>query len=261
MSILGKISPAGTTDVMAYACPLATKASINVSATNRSNADVAVTISLSKADDLGVASIGVTDGGTGLTAIPTLNITGTGTGATAVVSSVKMTAATIASGGSGYVVGDVVTISGGTGTKATYTVEAVDANGAVTAGSITTAGAYTAVITGTTTVVTGGTGTDLTFTVSTIRYGINAVNVTAQGNNFTSAPTVTPSSGTGAVFSVQMTRAAIEANDAVEYQVVVPATGVLERTGIVIGAGDAVFVKSSVANSTNFFVFGVEAIA
>lgn len=261
MTILGKVSPAVTTDVLAYVCPVATKASLNISATNRLSADTNVTISLSKADDLGVAAITVTDGGTGLTAIPTLTIAGTGTGATATVASIKMTAATIAAGGTGYVVGDVVTVSGGTGTAATYTVQAVDANGAVTSGSITAGGVYTAVITGTTTGVTGGTGTGLTFTVSTIRYGINAVTVTEAGNNFTSAPTVTPSAGTGAVFNVQMTRAAIEANDAVEYQVTIPAKGVLERTGIVLGAGDAVFVKSSVANSTNFFVFGVQAIA
>jgi hypothetical protein len=261
MSILGKVSPSVTTDTLVYACPLATKASLNISITNRSTADVDATVSLSKSDDLGVASIVVTDGGSGLTAVPTLTITGTGTGATATVSSVSLTAATIAAGGTGYLVGDVVTIAGGTGTKATLTVTAVDGDGAVTAASVTSGGSYSAVIAGTTTGVTGGTGTGLTFTVSTIRYGISAIDVTAQGNNYKSAPTVTSSAGTGATLTAQMTRAAIEDTDAIEYQVTIPAKGVLERTGVTVGAGDAVFVKSSVADAVNAFVFGVEAIA
>lgn len=272
MSILGKVSPSATTDTLVYTCPVATKASLNISITNRSIADVDATVSLSKSNDLGVGSIVVTDGGTGLTAIPTLTITGTGTGATATVSRVKLTDATIGSGGTDYVVGDAVTLVGGTpvvpyGGAAQFTVTAVDGNGAVTAVELKpisiygTGGAYSAVITGTEAEVTGGNGTGLTFTVSTIRYSISAIDVTAQGNNYTSAPTVTASAGTGATLTAQMTRAAIEANDAIEYQVTIPAKGVLERTGITVGAGDAVFVKSSVANAVNAFVFGVEAIA
>jgi hypothetical protein len=58
-----------------------------------------------------------------------------------------------------------------------------------------------------------------------------------------------------------MARAAIEAVDALEYQVTIPAKGVLERTGITLGAGDAVFIQSSAADAINAFVFGVEAIA
>jgi len=272
MSILGKVSPTNTNDTLVYTCPLTRKASLNISITNRSNADVDATVSLSKPNDLGVSSITVVNGGTGLTTIPTLTITGTGTGATATVSRVKLTHAAIGSGGANYLVGDIVTLVGGTplapyGGAAQFTVTAVDGNGVVTAAEFKSipiygaGGAYSEVITGTTAAVTGGAGTGLTFTVSTIRYGINAIGVTAQGNNYTSAPTVTASAGTGATLTAQMTRAAIEDTDAIEYQVTIPAKGVLERTGITVGAGDAVFVKSSVANAVNAFVFGVEAIA
>jgi hypothetical protein len=260
MSILGKISPTSTSHTLVYSCPLATKAAVNITANNRSLDAVDVTLSLSVANDLGVSSIDVIDGGTGLTAIPSLTIAGTGTGATAEVS-LTLTEATIGDGGTGYLIGDVATIVGGTGTAATFTVTAVDGNGTVTAASVETGGTYTAVITDSTAATTGGAGTGLEFTTSTIRYGIKTVTVTAPGNNYTSAPTVTASAGTDIILAAQMTRAAIEAVDALEYQVTIPAKGVLERTGITLGAGDAVFIQSSAADAINAFVFGVEAIA
>lgn len=66
--------------------------------------------------------------------------------------------ATVAAGGtSGYVVDDVLTTTGGTGTAATFTVTAVAA-GVVTAVTMTTAGAYTAVP-GDPVTMSGGSGT------------------------------------------------------------------------------------------------------
>lgn len=65
--------------------------------------------------------------------------------------------ATVAGGGtSGYVVGDVLTTTGGTGTAATFTVSAVS-SGVVTAVTLTTAGSYTVVPTDPVT-VSGGSG-------------------------------------------------------------------------------------------------------
>jgi hypothetical protein len=58
-----------------------------------------------------------------------------------------------------------------------------------------------------------------------------------------------------------MVRAAIDDKDALEWNISLPPSGVLERTGLTLGAGDAIFVKSSIQNSLNAFVFGVEAIA
>jgi len=48
-----------------------------------------------------------------------------------------------ASPGTGYVVGNVLTVVGGTGTAATYRVDSVDAVGAVTAISVLSSGDYT----------------------------------------------------------------------------------------------------------------------
>jgi hypothetical protein len=63
--------------------------------------------------------------------------------------------------GTGYTVGDVLTVSGGTGTAATLTVDAVDDFGEVTQVSVTTGGAYTVNPTNPVS-VTGGTGSSCT---------------------------------------------------------------------------------------------------
>ena len=76
-----------------------------------------------------------------------------------------MTAAAVNTGGSGYVVGDVLTVVGGVGTPTQLTVAAVDpVTGAVTAVSISLAGGYTtqpgnpvSVTDGTTPAATGAT--------------------------------------------------------------------------------------------------------
>ena len=259
MSILGKVSPASTDDVLAYVCPTNTKASLNLAATNRGVTPVDVTLSLSKSNDLAVGTVTVVDGGSGLKAIPTLSVAGDGYDAAISVASMKVTELSLADTGTGYVAGNVLEFTDGT-TPSQITVDAVDVNGAITAFTLTSAGAYTSVLGGTTVAANGGEGTGALVNVGSIRYGINAVTLVNPGNNYTAAPTITASAG-NPTFSVQMVRSAIEPSDAIEYRVQIPANGVLERTGITIGAGDAVFVKSSIANTINMFVFGITAIA
>lgn len=68
--------------------------------------------------------------------------------------------------GSGYVVGDVLTISGGGGTGATVYVASINGSGGVTSGSLVANGADYAVTTGAAT--TGGTGTGATFNITSV---------------------------------------------------------------------------------------------
>jgi hypothetical protein len=77
---------------------------------------------------------------------------------------VGITGATVVNGGTGYAVGNTLTVTGGTGTAATLTVSAVS-SGAITAVTVTTAGSYTAVPTNPVS-VTGGAGTGATFTLT-----------------------------------------------------------------------------------------------
>ena len=70
--------------------------------------------------------------------------------------------AKLVSAGTGYTVADVLTISGGTGTSAQITVDAVN-GGAITAFTVTNRGSYSVLPTYTPATVTGGTGTTATF--------------------------------------------------------------------------------------------------
>lgn len=79
-----------------------------------------------------------------------------------------LTAVVVAGGGTGYTVGDVLTLAGGTGTAATITVSAVS-GGVITAVTITSVGSYTVAPTSPNS-ATGGTGSGATFTVTVDNY-------------------------------------------------------------------------------------------
>ena len=87
----------------------------------------------------------------------------------------QVQSATIANGGTGYTVNDVLTVVGGTGTAATLTVTAVS-GGVITGISVTTQGDYTVNPTSPVS-VTGGTGSSATFRLDisgSISYTYNA---------------------------------------------------------------------------------------
>lgn len=261
MSILGKVSPRTTDHTLVYQVPDAIKATANIALTNRIDAPVVATVSLSKGNDLSVASISIHNGGAGLSAFPTLSIEGDGRDASAEVSELAVATLSIANAGSGYTVGNTVTLGGTVVSNdfAAAVIDAVDANGAVSAFSITQGGRYSAVLSDGAT--TGGTGSGLVFDPAATSYRLRAVVVTNPGQDYSRAPSISASAGTGVELRAQMTRAALEDNDALEFEVSLPAHGVLERTGITLGANDAVFVQASTADALNAFVFGVEAIA
>ena len=266
--MLGKVSPLTTLDTLLYKVPVNKMATLGISVTNRTLAPTDVTLSIITPDDMSVSSISVVNKGTGLTNFPTLSFTGAGgDGAGATVTSLTLTSFIISSGGTGYEVGSRVQVNGGVATpSAILRVTEVDGLGAVVNAVVDTgypASAYTEIITGVTatTTVVSGPGGGLTLAVSGIRYGINTVTLTNGGYNYIGAPTVLSSTGTGATFSVTMTTAQIESGDALEYRVQLPASGVLERTGLLLNAGDSVFVRTSVAGSINAMAYGLEALA
>ncbi|MDB6138196.1 MAG: hypothetical protein JWO94_1268 [Verrucomicrobiaceae bacterium] len=154
------------------------------------------------AGNLTVASVSVGTPSTGYTASPTVtftrgnaSVTPTGTSTLKVVS-----IGSVAAGGTGYSVGNVLTlVGGGTGAAATFTVSSVS-TGAVTAVTITTAGAYTGTIATTALATTGGAGTGCTLTVA---YGVGSVVITNPGSGFhTTAPTITFGSGSAVATAV-----------------------------------------------------------
>ena len=144
-----------------------------------------------------VTAVTRTAAGTGYTTPPTWTATAptTAGGATASgsVNSIGVVSAVVSAGGSGYVVGDVLTISGGTQTTAATVTVATLSGSAVATVSISNAGVYTASPTNPAS-TTGGTGTGATFTLS---FGINNSFTITAGSGYIEQPTVSFSGGGG----------------------------------------------------------------
>jgi hypothetical protein len=115
--------------------------------------------------------------------------------ATAVVQIRNTGGVAINSGGTGYTVNDVLTVSGGTGTAATLTVATVSA-GVITSITLASGGAYFTLPTFPAS-VTGGTGSSATFTFTDMSLSANPANITNAGSGYVEQPTVTFSGGGG----------------------------------------------------------------
>jgi hypothetical protein len=100
----------------------------------------------------------------------------------------------IVNGGTGYTVGNLLTVVGGTSTAtAQFTVSAVS-SGVVTAITGASGGTYSVIPTGTLS-VTGGSGTGFTFTIN--GWAVRSLNITNAGSGYIEQPTVTFSGGGG----------------------------------------------------------------
>jgi hypothetical protein len=153
-----------------------------------------------------LASVTVNFGGTGFTNATTTTLTPS-SGAATFTATLDVNSATLhaAAAGTGYIVGDVLTIVGGTFTSpCTLTVSSIGASGAIAGFNLTTTGIYT-IATGVSAIaVTGGHGTAATFDLT---YGIHAVTMTAPGTGYVTAPTITvggAGAGTAAVLTVNL---------------------------------------------------------
>lgn len=132
------------------------------------------------------------------TSVPTITFStspsGAGTPTTTGTANMRVTTIAVNAGGSGYSVGNVVTISGGTGQSAVYTVSTVS-SGAITAVTVVSAGLYTVLPTTTgaasTVNPTGGTGATFNLT-----FELDSINVTQTGYGYNAgAPTISFSGG------------------------------------------------------------------
>ena len=138
--------------------------------------------------------------GTLYTTVPTVAIsaptTAGGVQATATANlSNNVTVPTITSGGTGYTVGDTLTLVGGTFTAvSTLTVSTVS-SGVITGITVAVGGVYSVVPTNPMS-VTGGTGSGATFTLN--NWGVSATfTITNAGSGYVEQPTVTFSGGGG----------------------------------------------------------------
>jgi len=148
-----------------------------------------------------VTAINVTNGGSGYTSAPTVNISGgggSGATATATVSGPpnrRVTAINVTNGGSGYTSAPTISFTGGGGGSGAIATATVSSS--VTAINVTNGGSgYTSAPTIN---ISGGGGSNATATATVSGGHVTAVNVTNGGSGYTSAPTITFStSNTGA---------------------------------------------------------------
>jgi hypothetical protein len=97
--------------------------------------------------------------------------------------------------GSGYVVGDLVTLLGSGGTPATAQITNVDANGGVTGLALLSSGKYTSGgLSGLVLISTTGRGKDARVNATGF---LQSVSLTSPGSGYTSAPTISFSGGNG----------------------------------------------------------------
>jgi hypothetical protein len=146
-----------------------------------------------------VTAVTLTNAGTGYTSFPTatISVPTTAGGVQGVVSFTRMypSGYTIGSGGTGYTVGNVLTIVGGTPvtTAAQLTVSSVS-GGVITAVTVSAANSYTVLPTNPVS-VTGGSGTGATFNLT---YSLGAATtISNAGSGYIEQPTVTFSGGGG----------------------------------------------------------------
>lgn len=271
MAILGK-NVATTAHTHVYTVPSNRRSVILISATNTYTDDVEATISIRQNVDYEVGSILIDTEGTTYTKKP--NIVFSSGNAEANVSALNIKNLAFTGTETGYNVGNILTASNASNRVSgdinfQVTVTSVNgATGAITSFIVSGNGKYASAIpSGDSITFTGGTGVGATLTVSAVRYGIKEVTITNNGDDYLVTPTITTVDPVGGavigngVLIAQMTSDAIRKYDAIEYNTLIPFGGALERSAIVLGAGDSIYVKCSVADSLNIMVFGVEEIA
>lgn len=262
MPILAKVNPATNLATVIYTAPEGRQPQVNLNVASVTDVESAFTIGVIKNADKAVSAVTITDGGK-YTSKPNIVITGDKTTqAVTAVSTMKVMDVAINAGGSNYVVGNTLSVAGGTGTAATIRVDAIGAGGAITAASIVANGAYSVLPAQAANAVTGGAGTLAKFDLF---FAINAIAVSNGGNGYNPATTTVAPDTTGqvvaAVLGLQFSTTFEPLLDTYHPLTRLPGRGAVERTGIVLGAGDCIVVKSEAANTINYIAMGYEDLA
>lgn len=271
MAILGK-GVATTAHTHIYTVPASKRAIVLLNATNTNINEVGATLSIREKVDYEVGGILISSEGTTYEAKPDL-VFSSGN-AEAEVTALNVKDFDFVGTETGYNIGDVLTASNATNRlsgdiNCSIIVTSVEGGtGKIVSYIFDNNGSYNdAIPAGNTITFAGGTGVGATMSVATVTYGIKAVNITNPGDDYTVTPTIaTVEAGTqiatgNGVLVAQMVSDAIRKYDAIEYDTKIPHGSSIERSALVLGAGDSIYAQCSVADSLNIMVFGVEEIA
>ena len=128
--------------------------------------------------------------------VPSVSIVAQGSGASAGTITFVAVNGTVNAGGQYYHLGDTLTVVGGTGTSATFTVTNVGTNGAVLTVALSGIGNYSALptLSGVATTVSPGGGTGCTLNLI---MGIGSIAVATGGSQYTAPPVINITGGGG----------------------------------------------------------------
>lgn len=264
MGLLGKVCPSvANVPTLVYKVPVTKFASLNINLYSKTDANN-VRLCIVDKEDLSIESITVSTPGKGCLQFPVLTVNGSNTTkATVAVTSMVLAEVSIKDTGNNYAVDDLLTatiVTATATTKAAIKVTSVDASGSIVAIQVMDGGVYTALTPDTTNheiTITGGSGTGASFNHG--KFGIRSVSITNAGNGYSQIPTITVSEGSLATFNISMS-IQVESTDDID-GAAMPLFGVIERTGIVLSEGQAVYVVTDKANSLNVHVWGFEKLA
>jgi hypothetical protein len=168
-------------------------------------------------------------------------------------------APTITSGGTGYAVGNVLTLVGGTGTATTLNVTAVS-SGVITAVTTASNGSYTVVPTNPIS-VTGGAGSGATFT-TTLWGIISAITIGNAGSGYIEQPTITFSGGGGSLASANAIVGSIPTVKSIGSAIsFVTPSGEQLRVSDAVTAGQYISIARGGANTQKITAFGTANLA
>lgn len=178
-----------------------------------------------------VHSVTLLEPGAGFTDLPVAAVVPVGSGASPGTITFKTVSVQVSASGTGYNVGDLVSVLGGTGTPTVVRVTSVSGGGVVSV-SIDQAGNYSVLptLTGVTTSTTGsGTGCELNLVM-----GIQSIAVLAGGFNYINPPLVSVLGGGGS--GAQVT-CVITGGTVSEFVILNPGSGFTSTPGVSITSG------------------------
>lgn len=253
MSILANKMTAADSVVEILSVPSGHRTTFNINAVNTGADDAAVSLFATSRQDVGVTSITVTDGGSNYVAIPAVAISGGGGQGATGAAVMRASTVSITNGGTGYSLGDTLSVVMADQTAAVITVNDVDGSGVIQAAELTSGGTYS-VLPASPAVGTGGTGSGATFVLT---FAVQSVTITAAGSGFLSDPAVAFS--TGGANAVAGVDAILSAKHTVEHMAVLTSGGILYRTALILGQGDRLYAQAD-TDTVAVTAWGVSAL-
>lgn len=192
--------------------------------------------------------------GSGYSTAPAISFSGGGGSGAAAIAHFKLTVANALAAGTGYQVGDILTLTGGTSiTPAKVMVTVLNPGGAIAFMQIMTAGEYTVLPPNLPIPLSGGSGTGAT---ASVQWGIIPI-LTAPGSGYATPPTVTVAGGLGATIVAALGSTSGAGGQLTAITVTNPGTGYTQATFAISGDGYGAAATAGVIPSTSLDIMNI----